>query len=79
LDKLILISPSHDEKGCIKGHRGPLITAILESGKDGKGETDYFKFRCFKNNNLHIEFKRLDLVKKLNGLATGDYVLGHDE
>jgi hypothetical protein len=66
-----------DEKGVIKGRKCPLATAI-ESSEDGRGETDYFRFRCFKNRNLHIEFKRLDLVKKLNGLATGEYVLGQD-
>lgn len=66
-----------DEKGLIKDRRSPLIRAIEES-PGGRGETDYFKFRCFKNRNMHIEFKRLDLVKKLNGLATGEYVLGQD-
>src|SRR5436190_20361060 len=34
-------------------------------------ETDYFKFRCFRNRNLHQEFKRLDLVAKLNAIAGG--------
>lgn len=37
----------------------------------GRGETDYFKFRCFKNRNLHLEFKRPDLVDKLNKMAGG--------
>jgi hypothetical protein len=40
---------------------------------------EYPRFRCFKNGNLHREFKRLDLVKKLNGLATSEYVPGTDE
>lgn len=66
-----------DGKGVIKGRKCPLATAIEES-PDGRGETEYFKFKCFKNRNMHVEFRRLDLVKKLNGLATGEYVLGQD-
>ena len=59
-----------DGNGTIKTHRGPLIDAI-EAAKDGAGETDYFRFRCFRNRNLHLEFKRLDLVAKLNAIAGG--------
>jgi hypothetical protein len=66
-----------DEKGLITDRRSPLYTAIAEC-RDGRGETPYFLFKCYKNGNLHIEFKRLDLVQKLNGLATGEYVLGEE-
>jgi hypothetical protein len=66
-----------DGKGVLKGHKGPLQEAI-EASPDGKGETGYFRFKCFKNRNLHIEFKRLDLVRQLNLLAAGEAVLGHD-
>jgi hypothetical protein len=66
-----------DGKGIMRENRGPLIKAILES-KDGRGETHYFKFKCFKNRNLHMEMKRLDLVMELNRQASGDYVLGND-
>ncbi len=59
-----------DCNGTIKTHRGPLIDAI-EAVKDGTGGTDYFRFRCFRNRNLHLEFKRLDLVAKLNAVAGG--------
>jgi len=57
-----------DGNGTIKTHRGPLIDAI-EAAKDG--ETDYFRFKCFRNRNLHLEFKRLDLVAKLNAVVGG--------
>jgi hypothetical protein len=67
-----------DGKGVMKENRGPLFQAINASGRDGRGETAYFRFKCFKNGNLHLEFKRLDLVKQLNGLAAGEYVLGAD-
>lgn len=67
-----------DGKGVLKERRSPLYQAI-ETAEGGKGETEYFRFKCFKNRNLHLEFKRLDLVKQLNGLAAGEYVLGEDE
>ena len=44
---------------------GDLINAILESA-DGKGETGYFRFKSFLNGNLHLEFRRMDLVQRLN-------------
>jgi len=66
-----------DGKGVLKVNRGPLYQAINDS-RDGRGETDYFRFKCFKNRNLHLEMKRLDLVRQLNLLATGEHVLGHD-
>lgn len=67
-----------DGKGIMREDRGPLVKAISEA-KEGKGETPYFSFKCFKNRNLHIQFKRLDLVKQLNGLAVGEFVLGEDQ
>jgi hypothetical protein len=54
----------------LKSHNGPLYDAITDSS-DGTGETEYFKFKCFKNQNLHVEFKRLDLVARLNAVAGG--------
>jgi hypothetical protein len=63
-----------DGKGVPKGYNTPLVDAINATPvKIGVGETDYFKFKCFRNGNLHIYFKRLDLVKKLNQIA-GDGV-----
>lgn len=37
----------------------------------GRGETDYFEFKCFRNRNLHLKFKRMDLVERLNQIAGG--------
>jgi hypothetical protein len=34
-----------------------------------RGETKYFKFKAYKNGNLHIEFTRDDLVFKMNQIA----------
>ena len=67
-----------DGNGTIKTHGGPLIDAI-ETAKDGTGETQYFKFRCFRNRNLHLEFKRLDVVAKLNAVAGGMRLRGHPD
>ena len=58
-----------DGKGVLKTHNGPLSDAINATDKDGIGETDYFRFKCHKNHNLHIEFKRMDLVEKINKMA----------
>lgn len=61
-----------DGKGIPKEHGGQLVSAIKSSGKDGVGETDYFRFKCYRNNNLHLEFKRLDLLARFNEIAVGD-------
>ena len=56
-----------DGRGALKTHYGPLHDAIEQS--DGQGETEFFKFRCCLNGNLHIEFLRPDLVTKINQMA----------
>lgn len=60
-----------DGSGRVKTHRGSLVDAIEACGPDGTGQTQYFKFRCFHNRNLHLEFKRMDLVARLNAVAGG--------
>jgi hypothetical protein len=47
------------------------VKIALNMAEDGTAEIEYFKFRCFANRNLHLEFKRLDLVAKLNAVAGG--------
>ena len=59
-----------DGAGIPEGYEGPLIDAI-QTSPDGTGETEYFKFQCYQNNNIHLTFKRLDLVKLLNHMAGG--------
>lgn len=53
-----------------KAHYSELSNAIKAS-TTGRGETRYFVFRAYKNGNLHLQFKRLDLLKKLNQMAGG--------
>jgi hypothetical protein len=60
-----------DGKGPVKEYHGELYGAICDS-PDGKGETPYFKFKSFMNGNLHLEFKREDLLARLNSIAGGN-------
>jgi hypothetical protein len=61
-----------DGKGAIKTHGGPLMDAIQSTQKgEHTGGTEYFEFKCFRNHNLHLKFKRMDLVAKLNARAGG--------
>lgn len=56
------------------------IVAAVENGRRGFGlkprqslhETEYFRVRCFQNGNMHIWFKRDDLVARVNKLL-GEY------
>lgn len=64
-----------DGKGIPGGYLSPLVDAINTSGFSGIGETEYFKFRACANRNLHLEFKRLDLVRQLNQIAgVGNFI-----
>lgn len=60
-----------DGKPGITTHYGDLANAIAMSDS-GMGETKYFGFRACKNGNLHLEFRRPDLVAKLNAIAGGN-------
>ena len=58
-----------DGKGEIsKSHYSELRTAIEENVV---GETTWCRYRAFKNGNLHLTFRRRDLVKRLNAIAGG--------
>jgi len=61
-----------DGKGSItKTHYSALSEAINKTQRGDIGETEYFRFRGFKNGSLHLEFKRLDLLDKFNRIAGG--------
>jgi hypothetical protein len=60
-----------DGKGVVSTYHGPTHNAIKRAGSDGVCETDYFRLRCCLNGNLHLEFKRPDLVQRLNAIAGG--------
>lgn len=62
-----------DGKGTVHTHNGPLVDSIMRTKtSDYAAETVYFKLKLHKNGNLHIEFKRLDLVDQFNLVATGN-------
>jgi hypothetical protein len=47
---------------------GDAVTAIREALNGGAvaGETEYFRWKAFQNGNMHLEFKRADLLERLN-------------
>jgi Domain of unknown function (DUF4942) len=55
------------------GHWSDLENAIraLPVTSPCEGETEYFEFRGWKKGTLHLKFRRMDLVKKLNAVAGG--------
>jgi len=53
-----------------KAYQSALETAIAASA-DGTGETPLFTFRACKNGNLHLTFRRLDLLARFNQVAGG--------
>lgn len=55
----------------VKSYYGAIGTIIAAEGFDGEGETPHFKFRVFKNGNMHLWFKRKDLLARFNALAGG--------
>jgi hypothetical protein len=60
-----------DGQGMVnRTHRSALQDAI-EASEDGRGETPYFAFKCFRNKNLHVEFLRDDLRAEFNRIAGG--------
>lgn len=60
-----------DGKGFVKGHKGPLVSAIEDSGRGVTGETDYFKFRVYKNGNIHLFFLNQKLLDRFNEVGCG--------
>ena len=60
-----------DGKGIVTDEKETLFSKINEKIKAGEKtlETEYFKLKWFTNSNLHVEFKRLDLLKQLNAIG----------
>lgn len=62
---------SLDGKGSFtRTHYSELQNAI-QASPDGHAETEYFEAKCYKNRNMHLRFKRLDLLQRLNQIAGG--------
>lgn len=45
------------------------LSKAIEAAEGGTGETEFFRFKCFGNGNLHLEFRRMDLVERLNSIG----------
>lgn len=58
-----------DGKGPIPSHCGPLVDALNSENNKGRVETEYFEAKCFKKGSLHLRFKRLDLLARLNAIG----------
>lgn len=54
-------------------HNGALCDAIATQTKSGQPDADtpYFHARCHGNGNLHLTFKRRDLLDRFNAIAGG--------
>ena len=61
-----------DGKAPPTSYYGELVEAIQKTTlADNKFETTYFRGRCFRNHNCHLEIKREDLLAQFNLIAGG--------
>ena len=65
-----------DGKGQVNKSYRSQVSLALQQEPSGRVETKYLKVRCFKKGTVHLEFKRMDLVAKLNQLAGGKRLRG---
>ena len=47
------------------------LSRAIAASPSCHGETDYFAFKGYVNMNLHLRFRRMDLVRRLNAVAGG--------
>jgi len=64
-----------DGKGVPKDYRSDIASMIWSNPEDS-GETEYFKYKAYRNGNLHLEFRRIDLVRKINLIGNDSKSLG---
>lgn len=60
-----------DGQGHVAREHYSELHRVMRETKAWSGTTTYYDWRAFKNGNLHLTFKRLDLVAKLNAVAGG--------
>lgn len=63
-----------DGKGIVTNDKENLASKVRLAIKEGKKEleTEYFRLKWYKNDRLHVEFKRLDLLRELNRIGAGN-------
>jgi hypothetical protein len=66
IDRIFHVMDGKPWSGC--GGLVDLISKIKNERQPGVAscETEYFKVKWFQNGNLHLEFKRADLVERVN-------------
>lgn len=64
----------------ISHYPGDAVTIIKDACINGKMccQTKYFNLKWYKNGNLHVVFRRMGLVYKINQIA-GEGLLKRDE
>lgn len=50
------------------------IATAIGASTDGRFETEHFEGRVFKNGNLHLTFRRMDLLAEFNKIAGGAHL-----
>lgn len=63
-----------DGRGQIGKRYNSILQDTIDKAPEGRGETDYFRFRACKNGNLHVEFRRRDLLARFNQIAGGAHL-----
>ena len=60
-----------DGKGIVTDNKPSLYSLVgaALASQETQLETEYFKLKWFTNGNLHVEFKRMDLVARLNQIG----------
>lgn len=73
LERIFLLLDGRDPSVVRMDDRLSAILSSARRAKDDRIDTDYFDVRLFKNGNLHIWFKRKDLVDAANKLIAEHY------
>ena len=78
LSSLETVFKALDGKGHTTNGWTSELKAAIETAnpEDPRFETEYFSGKTYRNGNMHLEFKRPDLVARLNSLAGGRNLRG---
>jgi hypothetical protein len=53
----------------LSAYRGGDLLQQIETVEGPIGETEFFRYKCYGNGNLHLEFRRMDLVQQINSIG----------
>lgn len=60
-----------DGKGLVAKTYWSELRSVIDTTNRSEGETTWFRYKLFRNGNLHLSFKRLDLLEQINAIAGG--------